>query len=161
MTLTNHSPAVDRTRAKVIAGFVVATLLAASFGGLFMPGAWYDALDKPTWTPPGWVFGPAWTLLYLLIATAGVIAWNTSTIRPRATRWWAAQMILNAAWSFVFFGLQAPGLALMVVSGMLVAIAGFIVVTRRAAPVAAGVFVPYLAWVSFAAALNLAIVLMN
>ncbi|MGE0312990.1 MAG: TspO/MBR family protein [Lautropia sp.] len=156
-----HSAAVDRSRAKVVLAFVGATLLAAAFGSVFMPGPWYQALDKPSWTPPNWLFGPVWTSLYFMIAAAGVLAWNTPAIRVRATRWWAAQMAFNACWSLVFFGLHSPALGLVVIAGMLASIVGFVVVTRRAAPIAAGLFVPYLAWVSFAGALNLAIALAN
>ena len=157
----NHSASIDRRRALAVVGFVVATLLAAGIGGLFMPGQWYEELAKPGWTPPGWVFGPVWAILYFLIAVAGVIGWNAPTVRPRATAWWAAQMVLNGAWSWAFFGLQSPGIALAVIAGMLITIVGFIVTCWRDARAASWLFVPYLAWVSFAGLLNLAIFWMN
>ena len=155
------SPSLDRCRAWIIAAFVVATLLAASIGGIFTPGAWYDALAKPEWTPPGWIFGPVWALIYFLIAAAGVVAWDARSIRRRALGWWATQMILNAAWSWVFFGLHSPGLALAVIAVMLVSIVGFIRLSWRPARLAAWLFMPYLGWVSFASILNYSIVMMN
>jgi tryptophan-rich sensory protein len=130
-------------------------------GGLFLsfltaPGEWYAGLAKPAFNPPAWLFGPVWTLLYVLIAVAG---WRTFE-RDRSgapMRLWWAQLVLNFAWTPVFFGAHQIGLALVVIVALLAAILGFIAAARRIDRVAAWMFVPYAAWVAFATALNGAI----
>jgi benzodiazapine receptor len=140
--------------------FIALVAVMASTAGQFMPGAWYQTIAKPTWTPPGWLFGPVWTVLYLMIAVAGWLVWGNHEARP-ARPIWAAQLLLNGLWSPVMFGLHQIGLALAVVVLMWLSIAAFIVVAWRPARTAALLFVPYLAWVSFAAALNFAIWMLN
>ncbi|MDP3898752.1 MAG: TspO/MBR family protein [Mesorhizobium sp.] len=144
-----------------LAAFVVLVL----GGGLLMgasnlPGPWYDALQKPWFNPPNWLFGPAWTTLYILIAIAG---WRTYERKPRgnAMRLWWAQLVLNFAWSPAFFTMHSIGLALVVVTAMLLAILGFVALTWNRDRPAALLFVPYAAWVSFATALNAAIWWLN
>jgi tryptophan-rich sensory protein len=130
-------------------------------GGLFLsfltaPGEWYAGLAKPAFNPPAWLFGPVWTLLYVLIAVAG---WRTFE-RDRGgapMRLWWAQLVLNFAWTPVFFGAHQIGLALVVIVALLAAILGFIAAALRIDRVAAWMFVPYAAWVAFATALNGAI----
>lgn len=138
-----------------LAVFVFLTAAAAAFGGQFMPGAWYDALNKPAWTPPSWLFGPVWTALYVMIAIGGWRLWQRRDRRAVAV--WGVQMVLNALWSPLFFGLKRPGLAFAEIVLMWLSIVALVVVAGRTR----WWFVPYLVWVSFAAALNFAIWQMN
>jgi tryptophan-rich sensory protein len=140
--------------------FVVLVAAVAATAGQFMPGAWYAGLAKPTWTPPGWLFGPVWSVLYLMIAVAGWLVWRANGMGP-ALALWGAQLALNGIWSPVMFGAHRIGLALVVIVVLWVAIAAFIAVAWRVSRNAALLFVPYLAWVSFATALNFAIWRLN
>lgn len=144
---------------------LAAFLLLVVGGGLAIglataPGAWYASLNKPAFTPPGWLFGPAWTTLYVLIAIAGWRTWRRNR-KGTTILIWAAQLALNFLWSPVFFGARQIGLALVIIGLLLVAIAGFIVVSWRSDRIAALLFVPYLAWVLFATLLNASIYLLN
>lgn len=125
-----------------------------------MPGEWYQQLAKPFFNPPAWVFAPVWTILYVLIAIAGARIWLVAPA-SFAMQAWFAQMVLNLAWSPAFFGLQAPGLALLVIIALLVAVAGFVWKAGTIDRPARLLFLPYLAWVGFAALLNAAIFLLN
>jgi translocator protein len=140
----------------VLAVFFALTALAAATGGLFRPGAWYAALTKPAWNPPNWIFAPVWTALYVMIAISGALAWRAGA-SPRSMTLWGLQLILNAAWTFLFFGLERPGLALIEIAALWVAIALYarsvVAVERRSALLVQ----PYLAWVTFAAILNAAL----
>jgi tryptophan-rich sensory protein len=127
-------------------------------GGLFLgfltaPGTWYAGLTKPAFNPPAWVFGPVWTALYILIAVAGWRLWQRDRHSWPMRLWWA-QLALNFLWTPVFFGAHQIGLALVVIVLMLAAILGFIATAWRFDRVAAGLFVPYAAWVAFASVLN-------
>lgn len=146
--------------AATLALFVLVTVLAPLPGAIAPPGEWYFALAKPAWTPPPWVFGPAWTLLYTLMAVAAWMVWKREP-RGLALRCWALQLLLNAAWSPVFFALHAIGAALLVIAALWLAIAGTIAAFARVDRRAAALLLPYLAWVSFATALNLAIWRLN
>jgi tryptophan-rich sensory protein len=134
---------------------------AAVSGAQFQPGDWYAVLAKPSWTPPSWLFGPVWTLLYIGIAVAGWLVWRKTGRVDAALTVWFAQMVLNAAWSWLFFGLHRPDLALVDIVAMIVLIVAFIVLARGSSAVASWLFVPYLLWVSYATALNAAIWRMN
>jgi translocator protein len=141
----------------VFGGLVLA---AASTGAQFMPGAWYTTLNKPAWTPPGWLFPIAWTVLYFMIAVAGWLAWRAGG-PGSAVAIWAAGLVLNALWSYLMFGRHDIGAALADIAALWLAIAAFIWATWSSEPRAAYLFMPYLAWVSFAAALNFAIWRLN
>jgi translocator protein len=142
--------------------FFALVAATAVSGAQFEPGDWYATLSKPPWTPPGWIFGPVWGLLYLAIAVAGWLAWRTDP-RPLSAAMvaWGTQLALNAAWSWLFFGRQAPVAALVDIVLLLGAIISFIVVVRSRSTLAAGLFVPYALWVAFAAALNFEIARLN
>lgn len=140
--------------------FVAITAAAASFGAMYKPGPWYAALAKPAWTPPGWLFAPAWTTLYVMIAIAGWLVWRARGAST-ALVFWGAQMLLNAAWSWLMFGQHEIGWALADLAALWLAILGFIVAARPISRSAAALFAPYLAWVSFAGALNFAIWRLN
>lgn len=140
--------------------FVAIVAAMALTAGQFMPGAWYAGLAKPSWTPPNWLFGPVWSVLYLMIAVAGWLAWD-SAAAPSARWLWGAQLVLNGMWSPVMFGRHDIAMALAVIVLMWLAIAAFVAATWRPARTAALLFLPYLAWVSYATALNFAIWRLN
>lgn len=150
-----HRPAA---RWVALAGFGLAAASAALIGTLAVTGtrSRYAALELPGWAPPSWLFGPVWTLLYAMIAVAGWLVWQRVGWRPVLLPY-AAQLILNAAWTPIFFGAGRYGWALLDIAAMWLAIVATMVafwpVSRRAVALLA----PYLAWVSFAAALNAAI----
>ena len=136
--------------------WILVSFVPAAVGGRFLPGEWYRALDKPAWTPPGWVFGPAWTLLYLSMGVAAWLVWRERlgqrALLPLAL--FGAQLVLNGLWSWLFFGLRRPDLALADIVALWLAIAATIVAFWGVRPVAGALLLPYLAWVTFATALN-------
>jgi tryptophan-rich sensory protein len=133
--------------------FVIIVLAAASSGAIFKPGAWYDGLRKPNWTPPKWAFPVVWTILYLFIGYAGWLVWTEAGWALPLVLW-GVQMIANALWSFFFFGIRRMDLALVDVGILWLSIALFILAAWPVAPLASLLFVPYLVWVSAAAMLN-------
>lgn len=143
-----------------LVAFLAAVTGAASLGAVFKPGAWYTELAKPAWTPPSAIFAPVWTVLYLLIAIAGWLTWRSGGLTALLAVWIAA-LLLNAAWSWLFFGRHWIGAALVDIAALWCAIALFIVLAWRLTPVASLLLTPYLIWVSFAAALNLQIWRLN
>jgi translocator protein len=140
--------------------FAVAVAAAAVTGSQFMPGDWYISLNKPAWTPPGWLFPIAWTILYVMIAVAGWLAWKAGGFGS-AVAIWTVGLALNALWSYVMFGRHEIGWALVNIAALWLFIALFIWTAWPLDRRAAWLFVPYLAWVSFAAALNAAIYMLN
>ena len=144
-----------------LAAFVVATVgIGIAVGTINLPGEWYAALHKPPFNPPNWIFAPVWSVIYVLIAVAGWRTWEREK-RGTGMTLWSAQMLLNFIWSPVFFSAQSIDRALAVIVALLVTIIGFIVVCWRADRVAAVLFLPYAAWVSFATLLNASIWLLN
>jgi tryptophan-rich sensory protein len=137
--------------------FLAAVVAVALSGAVFMPGAWYKTLDKPVWTPPDWLFAPAWTALYGMIAAAGWLVWQQAGAMNLVMGVWIANLVLNAAWSWLMFGRHRIDLALLDALGMLATIAMFISLAQSISTLAAALFVPYLLWVAFATALNYAI----
>ncbi|MEM6738489.1 MAG: TspO/MBR family protein [Pseudomonadota bacterium] len=133
--------------------FFGACAAAASTGAMFPPDAWYRTLTKPAWTPPDWVFPVTWTVLYVLIAFAAtrVAALPGAEL---ALAFWALQMTLNTLWSPIFFGLRRIRAALVAVGALWAAVFGAMVTLFRLDVIAGAMFVPYLVWVSIAAALN-------
>lgn len=153
-----------RRDAWVAAGLAFAT---ASIGGsLTVLDDWYYGLIQPSWKPPDWLFGPAWTTLFGLMAWSGVVAWRATSTEANQTRQrllvlWALNALLNVGWSLLFFKLQRPEFAVIEVGLLWVSIVLLIRHLRPYAPKAAMLLWPYLAWVSFAAALNAAVVILN
>lgn len=129
-------------------------------GILTAPGDWYAGLNKPPFDPPDWIFGPVWTVLYVLIAIAGWRTWETGRTSFMMTLWWV-QLFFNFLWSPVFFVLQRPEIALMVILALLTTILLFISRSWVTDRVSALAFIPYVAWVSFASILNFSIVILN
>jgi tryptophan-rich sensory protein len=142
-------------------GFLVLVIGGGlAIGYLTAPGEWYAGLAKPSFNPPAWLFGPVWTVLYILIAVAGWRVWQRDRSDWPMKLWWA-QLALNFLWTPVFFGAHQLGLALVVILLMLAAILAFIATAWRLDRVAAWLFVPYAAWVAFASVLNGSIWMLN
>ena len=142
----------------------VATAVAATGAGVTELGPWYRALVKPSWQPPDWLFGPAWTLIFALCAVTGARCWSLapdSATRRRIVIAFAVNGALNVSWSVLFFRLQRPAWALVEVLALWVSILVLIRVCAAVWRPAAWLLAPYLAWVSFAAVLNAAIVRLN
>lgn len=158
-----------RSPAAQFFGLLVCLILcfaAAGVGGLFTALSvtnWYQTLDKPSWNPPDWVFGPVWSVLYFLMGVAAWLIWRRADgSQPRqALRLFGIQLALNVAWPACFFALRNPGLALAELVVLLVAIAATMAAFQRISPLAAALMAPYLAWSTFAAVLNLSIWRLN
>jgi tryptophan-rich sensory protein len=137
-------------------GWLVVTFAAAAVGARFLPDAWYARLRKPSWNPPNWIFGPVWTLLYLLMAAAAWLVWRrygiTGAIVPLAI--FVLQLALNAAWSWLFFGQHRLGAALIELAVLWIAILITLVLFWTREALAGALLLPYLAWVTFAGVLN-------
>lgn len=145
--------------------FIGASLLAGYIGSMStfenIP-TWYAALTKPSWTPPNWVFGPVWTTLYVLMGSAAALVWNSRKSRRRnAVVFFLAHLVVNAAWSIVFFGQQDPGTALWIIAVLWIMIATMMVWFWRFSHLATYLLVPYLAWVSYASTLNAGVYFLN
>ncbi len=145
-----------------LAVFLLLVVAAAAFGGSFEAGTWYYTMYKPSWTPPTWAFGPAWAVLYVLMALAIWKVWLTRDHRRLgALAWWLLQLLLNAAWSWLFFGIHRSGWALLemtlLIGTVILCIKAFSTVSRAAS----WLMVPYLLWLLYAWVLNFAIWSMN
>ena len=136
--------------------FLAASGAAATTGSMFQPGEWYEQLDKPAWTPPKWLFPVAWTLLYIAIAVAAarIVAAGDG---DRAIALWALQIALNTLWTPVFFGKRRLRAAFVVICALWASVLATMLAFFAVDTVAGWLFVPYLIWVSYAAALNLSI----
>lgn len=146
--------------------FLLACFAVAAVGGFATSSTiqgWYDELEKPAWTPSGWLFGPVWTILYLMMAFAAWLVWRREGFigAKRPMVFFAIQLALNCLWSIIFFGLKQPGLAVIEIIALWLSIAVTILLFWQRTKPAALLLVPYLLWVSFAAALNIAIWLLN
>lgn len=150
----------ERIRHMAAAIFIGLVVLAAASGAVFKPGAWYATLRKPSWTPPKWAFPAVWTVLYIMIAYAGWSIWVEAGWSPPLV-FWAIQIVLNAMWSWLFFGLRRMDLALADIGCLWLAIAGFIVTAWPVSALASLLFVPYLLWVTAAGALNFSVRRLN
>lgn len=146
-----------------LALFIGAAFLAALPGSLLTDAAWYQALARPPWAPPGWLFGPVWTALYIMIGAAGWLVWQRGgwAQQKRPLGVFAAQLALNCAWTPVFFGARAIGPAFALIVALWALIGLNVWVFWRARKAAGALLLPYWAWVSFAAALNFSIWQLN
>lgn len=139
-----------------LCGWLLLCFAAAAPGALFMPGDWYASLEKPSWNPPGWIFGPVWSALYVMMAVAAWLVWKQGgfRIQRKALGLFLTQLALNALWTPLFFGMHLPGVAFAEILLLWLAIAATLVAFRSVNRTASWLLVPYLAWVSFAAVLN-------
>lgn len=141
-----------------MSAFVIAVLvvLTASSGAVFKPGPWYEDLQRPSWTPPNWAFPVVWSILYILIGVSGWMVWQARGV-GLAMGLWLLQLILNAAWSWLFFGMKRMDLAFVDVCALFLSILAYIAAASAISPLAALLFAPYAVWVATAAALNRAV----
>ncbi len=151
----------------ILAESIVIAQSAGVIGSFFTISAiptWYAALTKPVFSPPNWVFGPVWTILYTLMGISAYLVWRKHQFGKKSMGFWhvyAAQLVLNAFWSIIFFGLHSPGLAFFEILALWYFIARCIQEGHKLSSWSACLFYPYILWVSFAALLNLAIFLLN
>lgn len=148
----------------IIAAIAWAILLLAVGGLLTEIGSWYHGLAKPAWQPPDWLFGPAWTILLGLAAWALVLSWEgarSDADRRDIVILYAVNFLCHLAWSPIFFKLKRPDWALVEIVFLWVSLVAMMVVLRRYSELASWLIVPYFVWVSFAAALNFAVVRLN
>ena len=160
-------PGTTRPRSVLaLLGFCAVTIAVAALAGtLTVPEipSWYHRLHHPPLSPPDWLFAPVWTLLYLLIALSAWLAWRTrdSTCRSNGLRMWGVQLVINFAWTGVFFRMHSPGVALIDLALLILAIVLTIRPFRVIRPLAAWLLAPYLAWTVFAFYLDAGIVYLN
>jgi tryptophan-rich sensory protein len=155
--------------ARAIVGLVIWICVcfgAGAIGSVFTArsvGDWYSQLSKPFWTPPSAVFGPVWSLLYLLMGIAAWDVWRRTGVEFASAPilLFCLQLLSNTAWSALFFGLRAPGAAFMEIIFLWSLILATLVAFLRHSTLAGVLMIPYLAWVTFAAALNFAVWRMN
>lgn len=150
----------------VLAALLLLVFVVAAVGSAFTApkiSGWYAGLNKPFFNPPSWVFGPVWTVVYFAMAFAAWRVWLSpdSTLRSVALAWFFVQLLLNAIWSPVFFGMESPGIGLVIILALLAALAMTVRAFFAADRFAGWIMVPYLAWIAFASILNAAILLMN
>ena len=152
-------------QAAVLAGFVAVCLAAGVVGSVATAPqipTWYASLNKPSWNPPSWVFAPVWTTLYVMMGAAAWLVWRkVGGPFQRAFWWFWIQLALNAVWTFIFFGLEQPGLAFIEIVLLWLSIAATVSAFWKCSRAAALLLTPYLGWVSFAAYLNFTIWRLN
>jgi translocator protein len=138
-------------------GWLALSYAVAWFGSRFEPGAWYAGLDKPPWTPPGWAFGVAWSILYTMMAVAAWLIWRRGGfgVNRLPLSLYGLQMLFNALWSWLFFGLRQPGWALADLALLLLALSATLLLFCRQSVLAGALLIPYLAWGLYAFSLNL------
>jgi tryptophan-rich sensory protein len=146
---------------------VAISLAAGGLGSIFTSSAiptWYTTLSRPALNPPNWIFAPVWTTLFVLMGIAAFLIWKRGIDKPKnreALKIFLGQLILNVLWSFIFFGLHNPGLAFLEIIFLWLAILATILSFSKISKTAAYLLIPYIAWVSFASYLNLAIWQLN
>ncbi|MEM8728425.1 MAG: TspO/MBR family protein [Pseudomonadota bacterium] len=140
--------------------FFAACAAAGATGAMFPPGDWYLALNKPSWTPPNWLFPVAWTSLYLCMSVAGMLVAGQEGA-GLALALWSLQIALNALWTPVFFGLRRLKAGMIVLLCLWLSVAACMLALWSVSTLAGLLFLPYLVWVSVAGALNWSVVQLN
>jgi translocator protein len=154
----------DLSRLFICLGAVLAASSIGSFATVRAIPTWYKGLAKPSFNPPAWLFGPAWTVLYLMMAVAAWLVWKQGIGAAGvkiALAMFLVQLVLNCLWSILFFGLRSPLAGLVDIVVLWLAILATIVLFFRVSVPAGILLLPYIAWVSFAAVLNAAILRLN
>ncbi len=151
---------------KAIIAIAIPLMVGATSGFFTVTGveSWYQTIQKPSWNPPNWIFGPVWTTLYIMMGVALFLVWKEDTseeLKKIAFTLFAIQLILNFFWSFIFFNQQQPGWALVEIIAMWVFILLTIFAFAQVNKTAAWLLVPYISWVSFATILNYTIWQLN
>lgn len=158
MSAAPADPATDKLKSAWpgLGVWLLGCFAAPALGSAAGPGEWYVHLAKPTWNPPGWVFGPVWTTLYAMMAVAAWTIWRRGGWREQRLPLglFLTQLALNALWTPLFFGLHRPDLALVDIIALWITIVATILAFARVHRGAAALLAPYLAWVSFATFLN-------
>ena len=155
-----------RNTGKLVISILI-PLVIGSLSGFFTVtgvGSWYQTINRPSWNPPSWVFGPVWTLLYILMGIALYLVWKSESsprMKQTAILLFSLQLLLNFCWSFIFFSLHEIGWALVEMIGLWMMILLTILVFARIHKTAAWLLVPYISWVSFATLLTYTIWQLN
>ncbi|MGM0627623.1 MAG: TspO/MBR family protein [Candidatus Fermentibacterota bacterium] len=146
-----------------LAAWVLVSLSAGLVGSQFTPGEWYEGLDKPSWNPPSWVFGPVWTALYILMGVAAWMVWRERGFGGSSPALYVflAQLVLNGLWSYLFFGANSPMWAFFEILALEALIIVTLVLFWRIRTAAGVLLLPYALWVAFASVLNLTLWRMN
>lgn len=144
-------------------GWGAVVFAAAWIGSQYTPGAWYEKLRKPSWNPPNWLFAPVWTLLYIGMAVSAWLIWKEEGFGGAALplALFILQLVLNAAWSWIFFGKHRLSAASGEILILWMAILATIITFGAVRPLAAWLLIPYLAWVTFASVLTLTVRRLN
>jgi len=150
------------SRMVTLAVFLALVVMAAWLGSQFPAGEYYALINKPTWAPPAWLFGPVWSVLYVMMAVAMWLVWERGgQARLGALIWWLLQLGLNAAWTWLFFGLTRTGWAMaelgLLIGVVILCIKAFSLISKPAA----WLMLPYLLWLVFALVLNFSIWSLN
>jgi translocator protein len=140
--------------------FLLLAFTAGFIGSRFMPGDWYAQLDKPPFNPPNWIFAPVWTALYAIMAVAAWRVWLRTKV-DAAIGLWLAQLVLNTAWSWLFFGRHSLGGGLVEIVALLALIVATTVAFWRRDRTAGWMMLPYVGWVAFASVLNASLWYLN
>jgi benzodiazapine receptor len=163
MNDTAKSATIDRRQGLALVGWCALCLATAGTGFFVSVDGWYAGLNKPVWNPPSWLFGPVWTVLYLMMGTAAWLVWRQGGWKFR--RWslglFLVQLFLNAIWTPVFFAMHQIGLALLDITLLWLVLIATLIAFSRVSRLAWLLLVPYLVWVSFAAFLNFTLWQMN
>ncbi len=143
--------------------WILISFIPAAVGSQYMPGEWYTQLQKPSWTPPGYLFAPVWTFLYLSMGVAAWLVWKRGgfSSAPVALTLFLIQLVVNGLWSWLFFGLYRPELAFVDIAVLWCLILASMIAFWRESTPAGLLMAPYLLWVSFASALNFSIWRLN
>ena len=146
-----------------LVGVVICLAIAGLWGWVTAASVstWYQQLHQPSFTPPDWLFGPVWTVLYIMIGMAGGLLWQQRQASPHALTIYIVQLLLNFSWSFIFFGAQKIGWAAVDIVLLWLSIAITLWLARRASKTACWLLVPYFLWVSFAMILNITLWMLN
>jgi benzodiazapine receptor len=163
MKTTAPSPSPKSRQILALVGWLAVCFAASTTAVFVSTGGWYAVLLKPSWNPPAWLFGPAWSLLYVLMAVAAWLVWREGgwKTQQRQLRLFLLHWLLNALWTPLFFGMHQLGPAFAEIIILWLVLAATLISFWGVRKIAGVLLVPYLAWVSFAAALNFAIWRLN